>query len=195
MAAADDNYKFPLLWTTGQPEASIKPTGAAPDLEKLKTKLIGREAAMQNMWILLAKEYTVELAFMCPEDNDWVPRVLADNADRDVGWHSSKNFSYGLHFPYRTTTVDGKTVANPAHLDKGILLIDGSFAIMADKNPLNHGDLVRVNALRLSGAIEYLRGESDFEINNDNIYTIQTQNNANLSTPANINDQYIIRHP
>ncbi len=52
---------FPLLWTTGQPEADISRSDSAGTIEELKTKLDGREAAMQNVRVIRWK-----LHFMAP---------------------------------------------------------------------------------------------------------------------------------
>ena len=206
----DKNSKFPLLFTTGQPEADIRPTDGSRDLDELKAKLVGRESAMQNMWTIIDKGLVTEDAFGCPFDKDFVYREFTDRADRKahkVGWRSSAEFSYGMHFPYKSTTVDGQAVDNPAYLDANL---DGSFVIMADKNPSrtnepatgvgsdkspsNHGDNGQAY-LMYSGQVNWKKGSEDSKINGDDIYTIQKQNNANLATPANIDDQYIVRHP
>jgi len=206
-AAEDKNAKFPLLWTTGQPEADITRNDAARDLDELKTKLDGREAAMQNMWLMIDKGLIGETAFRCPADDDYTVRAPLDRVEDKVGWQSSSQFSFGLHFPYTSTTVDGKTVDNPAYLGPKL---KGSFAIMSDKNPSqnnepatgvgpnkapsNHGDNGEVY-LTYGGQVEMKWNAEDSKVNGDDIYTIQTQNNANPATPANIDDQYIVRHP
>jgi hypothetical protein len=88
--------------------------------------------------------------------------------------------------------------------------LEGSFAIMADKNPShnnepatgvgpnkapsNHGDNGEVY-LTYGGQVEMKWNAEDSKVNGDDIYTIQKHNNANPATPANIDDQYIVRHP
>jgi len=206
-AAEDKNAKFPLLWTTGQPEADIASTAAAKDLDELKTKLVDREAAMQNMWLLIDKGLIGESAFRCRADDDYVPRDPDDRVTDRVGWSSSSQFSFGLHFPYKSTTVDGEAVDNPAYLGPKL---KGSFVIMADKNPSlnnepatgvgpdkapsNHGDDGEVY-LTYGGYVEMKRGVEDSKVNGDDIYTIQKEGSANPATPANIDDTYIVRHP
>jgi len=209
-AAEDKNATFPLLWTTGQPEADIAPNDSAENIEMLKTKLVGREAAMQNMWLMIDKGLLGESSFECRGDENYVPREFTDKADRKahkVGWRSAANFSYGLHFPYKSTTVDGEAVDNPAYLGPKL---SGSFVIMADKNPSqnnepatgvgpdkkpsNHEDDVGAY-LMYGGQVEWKRDVEDSKVNGDDIYTIQKEGNANPATPANINDTYIVRHP
>ena len=209
-AAEDKNAKFPLLWTTGRPEANITSTDATGDLDELKDKLDGRGAAMQNMWLLIDKGLVSETAFRCPGDSDYVPREFTDRTDRKahrVGWRSAANFSYGLHFPYKSTIVDGEAVDNPAYLGPHL---KGSFVIMADKNPSqnnepatgvgpdkapsNHRDDGSVY-LTYGGQVGMIKSIENSQVQGDDIYTIQTQNNANPATPANIDDTYIVRHP
>ena len=208
--AEDRNSRFPLLFTTGQPEANIRSTDGAKGLNELKAKLVGREATMQNVWVLIKKGLVSEIAFACPSDKDSVERTFKDKTDRrdhKYGWQSSANFSYGMHFPYESTTIDGKLVDNPAHLGEQL---DGRFVVMADKNPSatnepatgvgpnkspsNHGDEGEAY-LMFSGAANWKKSAKDSRINFDDIYTIQPENNANPSTPADIDDQYITRHP
>ncbi|MDP6635648.1 MAG: hypothetical protein QGG42_12160 [Phycisphaerae bacterium] len=210
--AEDVNAKFPLLWTTGQPEADIEWNDSARDIETLKAKLVGREAAMQNMWLLIDKDYLAENAFGCRSDRDYMSREFTSKADRQenkVGWRSSFQFSYGLHFPYKSTVVNGEKVDNPAYLGSQL---KGSFVIMADKNPSQNDEPARGVGpsrepsnhwsrtvgeayLAYGGQVGWKRGGAGSKVNDDDIYTIQTQNNANLATPANINDTYIVRHP
>ena len=208
--AEDKNATFPLLWTTGQPEADIAPNDSAENIEMLKTKLDGREAAMQNVWLMIDKGLIGENAFECRGDENYVPREFTDKADRKahkVGWRSAANFSYGLHFPYKSTTVDGEAVDNPAYLGPKL---KGSFVIMADKNPSqnnepatgvepdkppsNHGDDGEVY-LTYGGYVKMKHSLSDSKVNGDDIYTIRKEGNANPATPANIDDTYIVRHP
>ena len=208
--AEDKNAMFPLLFTAGQPESNIEATHASGSIDELKTKLVGSEAAMQNAWVLIDKGLVAEEAFACPADMDYVPREFKDRVDRrdrKVGWWSSEQFSYGMHFPYKSTTVDGEAIDNPAYLRSQL---KGSFVIMADKNPSqnnepatgvgagkepsNHGDFGE-GYLMFSGAVNWKKGDGNSEVNGDDIYTIQTMNNANPATPANLDDQYIVRHP
>jgi len=207
--AEDKNARFPLLFTGGRPESNIEATHAARDIDELKIKLLGSEAAMQNVWAIIAKELISEDAFRCPADNDYVAHNFRNQAHRlsGVGWRSSAEFSYGLHFPYKSTTVDDKAIDNPAYLGPKL---KGSFVIMADKNPSqnnepatgvgadkspsNHGNLGQ-GYLMFSGAVNWKSGAEDSKVNDDDIYTIQTRDNANPATPASLDDQYIVRHP
>jgi len=209
-AAEDKNAEFGLLWPTGQPEANISRNDGASNLDELRAKLIGREAAMQNLWPMIDLGLIGETAFGCRSDDDYIPRELiqAELGDNKVGWLSSASFSYGMHFPYKSTTVDGEVVDNPAYFG---VKTRGSFVIMADKNPSwnnepatgvgpdkppsNHKDDGSAY-LTYGGQVEMMnKSLSDSESGYDDIYTIQTQNNANLATPANVGDTYIVRHP
>jgi hypothetical protein len=99
-----------------------------------------------------------------------------------------------MHFPYKTTMVDGKAVRNPAYL-RPVPMMKGSFVVMADKNPSqniepavgvgpgkkstsNHGDLGSVY-LMYSGAVGWKKDDADSMVSGDDIYTINSQNNAN----------------
>lgn len=211
MYKSEGNSSFPLLWTTGQPEANIARSDPAGTIEELRTKLAGRETALQNVWLLIDKEFVGEEAFACPLDSDYEARELTtaqiDAGTHAVGWQSSANFSYGLHFPYESTMVEGRAIENPAHL--GPQLKD-SFVIMADKNPSqnnepatgvgsdkspsNHEEDGEMH-LMYSGAVGWKPGAQDSNVNGDDIYTTETQDNSNPATPANLDDQYIVRHP
>jgi hypothetical protein len=101
-------------------------------------------------------------------------------------------------------TVDGQTIDSPAYLGPRL---PGGAVIMADRNPSrtnepatgvgpdnppsNHTDGQAF--LMYSGQVNWKSGDS--KINGDDIYTIQTNNNANPATPANLDDTYITRHP
>ena len=205
-----NDTRFPLLWTKGQPESNITASDPAASLEELKTKLIGREAAMQNAWIFIDKGLVSERAFGCPADEYYQVREFSDpsaEAAGKFGWQSAANFSYGMHFPYESTTIQGRSVANPAHLNANL---NGSFVIMADKNPSrasgpsrgvgpdnppsNHKENGE-NYLMCSGAVSFKASLEDSHINGDDIYTIEPANNADPATPAGLDDQYIVKHP
>jgi len=228
----DEKAKFPLLFTAGRPEANIRRSDGSKNLDELKRKLVGREAAMQNVWPLIIGGVVTEDAFGCPSDKDLVSREFEDKTERrnsKIGWRSSAEFSYGMHFPYRSTTVNGEAIDNPAYLGSrfphestagGSETIDnpaylgphlrGSFAIMADKNPSRTNEPAKVvgpnhpnsnhrdgpSVLMYSGQVNWWEAGSEHsKVNDDDIYTIQKKNNANLATPANENDTYITRHP
>ncbi|MDP6545099.1 MAG: type II secretion system protein [Phycisphaerae bacterium] len=210
----EEDGGFPLIWSTGQPEADIATSDSAGTIEELRMELAGREAAMQNVWLLIDKGFVGEETFQCPSDEDYRPRRFSDPAYRianRVGWWSSANFSYGLHFPYESTMVGGRAIENPAHLNAQLR---GSFVIMADKNPSqnnepatgvgsnrspsNHEDGEMY--LTFSGAAGWTESTEHSDVNGDNIYTIETdfpegKSNKNSETPANLDDQYIVRHP
>ena len=44
-------------------------------------------------------------------------------------------------------------------------------------------------------AVNWKKSLEDSDVNGDDIYTIDPLNNANIATPANLDDQYIVRHP
>ena len=64
----------------------------------------------------------------------------------------------------------------------------------ADKKPSNHGDLGQ-GCLMFSGQVGWKNGVADSKVRGDDIYTIQTRDNANPATPRDRDDQYIVRHP
>ena len=213
----DKNAKLPLLWTAGNPEADIFWPNGFKDLDELKTKLIGRESAMQNMWVIIDKGLVTEDAFGCPSDDDYVTREYTDKANRrahrksyKVGWRSSAEFSYGLHYPYRITAPDNENysrLSSPAYMGPHM---KGSFVIMADKNPSQNNEPVRSVGpdtppsnheddgeayLTFGGAVNWKQSTEDSVINGDDIYTIRKENNRIPATPADVDDQYIVRHP
>jgi hypothetical protein len=205
-----ENSEFPLLFTSGQPEANIRAADAGKSLDELRTNLVGREAAMQNVWMIIDKGLVTEDAFKCPFDRDFESREFETAAQRKakkVGWQSSANFSYGMHFPYKSTTIKGDEISNEAWLGDQL---KGSFVIMADKSPSrtnepavgvgpdktpsNHREVGQAY-LMFSGAAGWKKSTEDSKVNGDDIYTIQKENNAYPATPANMDDQYITRHP
>ncbi|MDP6543610.1 MAG: type II secretion system protein [Phycisphaerae bacterium] len=212
----DKNAKFPLLFNGGQPESEIAWADAAKDIELLRSELAGKEAAMQNMWVIIDKKLVPVDAFGCPSDIDLMSREFTDKTDRRnnrVGWRSSGEFSYGLHFPYKSIGVIPDGGGDPADVDNPAYLgpqLGGSFVIMADKNPsdtrvaaVGVGDSkfpsnhVRDGEafLTFSGQVNWKGGIVDSDVNGDNIYMIETEQNNNAATPADLNDQFITRHP
>ena len=210
MFKGEDKYaKFPLLHTSGSPESNIRAADAGKNIDELRENSVGREAAMQNMWMIIDKGLVTEEAFQCPWDRDFKPREFKTAAQRQatkIGWQSSANFSYGLHLPYKSNIIDGKEIENPAHLQNQL---PGSFVIMSDKNPSrtnepatgvgpgkatsHHAD--NLPYLMFSGAVNRITDAKNSQVNGDDIYTINKQDNANGATPADLDDQYITRHP
>jgi competence protein ComGC len=218
-AAEDTNAKFPLLWNTGRPESKIQWNDSAKDIELLKTELKGREAGMQNMWVLIDKGHVAENAFGCRSDSFYTTREFTSNTDRQenkVGWRSSAQFSYGLHYPYRNKTAPDPNNPlrgrNPAYLGPQL---KGSFVIMADKSPYEEGEPVGIQGvsstrepsnhdkhgevyLAYGGQVDMKKSLSDSNVNGDDIYTINQDpdvSNEDAETPANDSDQYITPHP
>jgi len=217
----DEKAKFPLLFTTGDPEAEITSDHCAETLDddsktNLKQRIDGNESAMQNVWVLIVKGLVTEDAFGCPSDTDLVTREFTDRNDRKmhkIGWRSSAEFSYGMHFPYKaisdTSNPNQQTnIDNPAYLGPHL---KGSFVILADKNPSDTTEAARgvgkdaefpsnhVNDgegyLMYSGQVSWKQSTEDSDINGDDIYMIETEDNNNTRTPADLLDQYIVRHP
>jgi hypothetical protein len=185
------------------------------DIAKLTKELTGKEAAMQNMWAIIDKGLVTEDAFGCPSDDQSTIREFTDRTDRrnnKVGWRTSSEFSYGLHFPYRSKTTgddpaDPQKVDNPAYLGPHM---KGSFVIMADKNPSDTSEpAVGVGDdkfpsnhrndgeayLMFSGQVNWKKGIIDSDVNGDDIYVIDTFDNKDGATPADTDDQFITRHP
>jgi prepilin-type N-terminal cleavage/methylation domain-containing protein len=217
-AAEDKNAKFPLLWDWGDPESTITWADAARDIETLTTTLRAKPAGMQNMWLMIDKGLIGETAFGCRSDGDLTVRAPLDRVEDKVGWQSSSQFSYGLHYPYKYKTAPNPTTpgigSNPARLGPKL---KGSFAIMADKNPgeggagtglevltdvvepSNHVDDGEVY-LTYGGQVEMKKSTKDSDVQGDGIYTISTRlpvgvTNKDASTPAYREDQYITPHP
>ena len=221
----DRNSRFPLVWESGEPESAITTTDAKESMAKLKSENTGKESAMQNMWEIISKGLVTEIAFACPSDTEQEGRIFTDKTDRrsrKYGWTTSKNFSYGLHFPYKSKTeadpADANqtvSVENPAYLRAQL---KGSFVIMADKNPSPSGSkgpsaegvsdermpsnhiLDGEAYLMFSGAVNWKKSTTDSDVNGDDIYTIETEfaageTNVNASTPAGFDDQFITVHP
>ena len=109
-AAEDKNAKFPLLWESGDPEFAIVPADSAQNITELTTQLAAKPAGMQNMWKIIDKGLIGENAFGCRSDSDYTVRAPVDRTADRVGWQSSSQFSYGLHYPYKY-----KTAPNPAN--------------------------------------------------------------------------------
>jgi len=221
-AAEDKNAKFPLIWNSGNPEVAIAWTSPEPDIATLETNLAANPAGMQNMWKMIDKGLIGENAFGCRSDADYLVRDLAagDRTTERIGWQSSSQFSYGLHYPYKYKTPppepDTGIGSNPARLGPKL---KGSFAIMADKNPgegaagsalavltdvvepSNHSDDGEVY-LTYGGQVEMLKSLTNSVIQGDDLYTIATGTelptgvtNDDPSTPAYRDDQFITAHP
>ena len=218
-AAEDTNAKFPLLWDSGDPESAIAWTDAATDIETLTSDLTAKPAAMQNMWLMIDRDMLGENAFRCRSDDDYTVRDPANLTTDRVGWQSSSQFSYGLHYPYKYKTAPvppAPGVTNPVPLGPKL---KGSFAIMADKNPgegaagsalgvlenvvepSNHiydGEIY----LTAGGQVEMKKSLKDSLIQGDDLYTIATGTqlpngvtNADATTPAYSGDTFITVHP
>ena len=219
-AAEDKNAKFPLLWNSGDPESAIIWSDAAKDIGTLTTDLVSKPAGMQNMWLMIDRGLVPDTAFGCPSDDDYMARNLTTPAERlasRVGWQSSAQFSYGLHYPYKFKTTPDPAKpgvgGNPAPL--GPKLKSG-FVIMADKSPhittagsigvqegitepSNHVDDGEVY-LTYSGQVDIKKSLADSNVQGDDIYTISTNlptgiTNKDSTTPAWRDDQYITPHP
>ena len=123
MYQAENEDKFPLLYTEGDLMASLNETTDADRIEDLNAN------AMQNVWLMIEKGSISEDLFKCPSDEDWAPRKDIESGPglKKYGWNSWRNFSYGMHKPY------GDKHAGP--LTGGL---KGSFPIFADKN--HHDD-------------------------------------------------------
>ena len=212
----DKNAKFPLLFTTGKPESKITWSDSAETIGKLRTELTGRENAMQNMWVMIDKKLIPEDAFLCPSDITWTAREFRDKTERrlnKVGWRTSSEFSYGLHFPYKSKNTSSdptnpQSVDNPAYLGPQL---GGSFVIMADQNPtdLSQGAAKPVGEskfpsnhvndgeayLMYSGQVNWKGSTENSDVNGDDIYTIETYQNSDTQTPADLDDQYIVQAP
>jgi len=220
----DKNAKFPLLVTSGQPETKILSAHAGETIDELRQNVQSNCPAMQNVWMIIDKGLVTEEAFQCPSDDDFEGRLFKNRAERrdfKVGWQSGNNFSYGLHFPYKSISIAGsgsggstaaENVDNEAWLGAQL---KGSFVILADKNPatieetakpIGDGDPNPKNRpsnhirdgegyLMFSGAVNWKNSLDDSDVNGDDIYTIDTEDNDNASTPAGFDDQYITRHP
>ena len=224
-AAEDKNAKFPLLWESGVPESGISQDDAKQTLELLKNGLDDTPTAMQNMWLMIDKGLIGENAFGCRSDTYYTVREPLDRVANRIGWQSSSQFSYGLHYPYKYKTApaaDGTGgLLNPAPLGPKL---KGSFVIMADKNPgvgaagaakavtnltagsevepSNHSDDGEVY-LTYGGQVEMLKSLANSIVKGDDIYTIDTVMpetdpatvNLEASTPAFRDDQFITVHP
>jgi len=219
-AAEDKNARFPLLWNSGDPESTIAWADAEKDIATLTTNLNARPAAMQNMWLIIDKGLVGENAFGCRSDDDYTVRAPEDRVNERVGWQSSSQFSYGLHYPYRYKTTPDP--ANPGVGSNPVYLgpkLKGSFVIMADKNPGEGGPGnamgVKTNVVEPSnhiddgevyltygGQVEMKKSLDDSLVQGDDIYMIATGadlpvgiTNADATTPAYRDDQFITVHP
>jgi len=215
MYKSECDNKFPLLFNTGDPNNPIDFNSSAESMRQLAENP-NNHAAMQNVWRLVEQGHLTEEAFHCPSDVDYKARSGAPGAPGKYGWTSSRQFSYGIHYPYRDVApLQPETAGratNPAYLDAQL---KGSFVIMADKNPgpggagdRGVGDLVDGVVLKpsnhprdgeaylmFSGAADWKRGNANSKVNGDCIYSIDPRGNIDPSTPRDLDDQYIIPHP
>ena len=129
---ADNKSRTPRLERYGDPAAQLGPatsdalwTVAAPPVSAIGT------AAMQNVWLLIAKDLIPQDAFTCPSDPDFTVRKETGVGTK-YGWTSWDQIGYGMHYPSDTASADGTGEANPAAWTDHI---SGSVAILADKSP------------------------------------------------------------
>ena len=129
---ADNKSQTPRLARYGDP---AQPLGVAPTADQLWvddgsgnwTSAIGT-AAMQNVWLLIAKDLIPQDAFVCPDDPNHEERKET-GVDSKYGWTSRRQIGYGMHYPYDGPDENTKDPA--AWTDH----INGSIAILADQNP------------------------------------------------------------
>jgi len=204
MYKSEADNKFPLLFNNGDPEKAVDTNSAAETMALLKQKT-NNQAAMQNVWWLIKQGQVTEQAFKCASDTDYKRRVTdptLNSGKNKLGWTSARQFSYGIHYPYRSETVQAsggsggnqqQVIKNPAYLDAQL---KGSFVIMADKNPGPGGagdkgvgfpgpggdDLRPSNHIKdgeaylmFSGAADWKRSNDDSYVNGDCIYSIDNR--------------------
>jgi len=205
MYKSDSENKFPLLFDTGDPELDISLSSAKKTIKEFR-RLAANKAAMQNAWALISEGHVTEKAYKCPSDTRHKERIqmIKDATSDEVdlkqykyGWTSSRQFSYGIHYPYIGKTETGSSgdqqeISNPAYLDAQL---KGSFVVIADKSPLrtrerkteavgfgSGGTKIRpTNHIKdgqaymsFSGAAQWKQSLDDSEVNGDDIYTIST---------------------
>lgn len=128
---ADNKSRTPRLDKFGDPEVAMDGTTA----DELFTDNAGTletaigHAAMQNVWLLIAKDLIPEDAFTCPSDPDHEERKET-GPDTKYGWTSWTQLGYSMHFPYEAEVEGGEE--NPASWTDHI---NGSVAILGDKHP------------------------------------------------------------
>ena len=165
------------------------------------------ENAMQNVWLMVAKDLIMPESFKCPGDNNYESlRASAKSADDDVpkrfGWYSADNFSYGMHWPY---SGDGDR-PNPAPLSNDLA---ATMVLFADRNPggsvgKGDGDYRPSNHPRLgtallmsSTSVSFHKSLEDSACGKDydDIYTVQDADGGNSgqtgAMPTNGRDTYI----
>ena len=127
---ADNRSRTPRLHKYGDPVRPLSYDTHANELwvtqgdEDRPTPALGT-AAMQNVWLLIAKDLIPQDAFTCPRDANFEERRETTR----YGWTSRRQFSYGMHYPYDGPDENTK---NPAAWTDHI---NGSVAILADQNP------------------------------------------------------------
>jgi prepilin-type N-terminal cleavage/methylation domain-containing protein len=136
---ADNKSRPPRIVRYGNPLSNFTATtmddalwtdaNATPPTTQLGSG--GSVAAMQNVWLLIAKDLIPQDAFTCPSDPDFTVRKETGVGTK-YGWTSWEQMGYGMHYPSDTASADGTGEANPAAWTDHI---SGSVAILADKSP------------------------------------------------------------
>ena len=130
------NDHFPLLWNTGDPNAVLN-ANAADDVWAIQST-----NSMNNLSLLVRDGMLSIGTFHCLSDSGWLKRTETGR----YGWTDLRQFSYGLHWPYGMEgsksnpaalwrPAVGEEVTGPAAAGSGHSSLDGSFVIMAERNP------------------------------------------------------------
>jgi hypothetical protein len=141
-ATTSDEYPFPLLRSSGDPNVAVNAATAADDIWSPNLGSNG----MQNVWLLLKENLVGPTSFHCPADKTWTPRETAAK----YGWTAPTQFSYGVHFPYDKDAAGAESAAKLSDANLAPALV-----IFADRNPGGS-----VNAQRIPSNHPRWSGES-----------------------------------
>lgn len=127
---SNDAQPFPLLRASGDPNAPVNAGTVADDIWSADLGSNG----MQNVWLLVKENLIGQAAFHCPSDEQWQQRA----STAKYGWAGLAEFSYGVHYPYRSDASDSPNPASlgpdPEHPGSGPAVPEG-LVMFADRNP------------------------------------------------------------
>jgi hypothetical protein len=103
---SNDKYRFPLLRSSGDPNA---PLSAGTVAEDIWSPDLGANG-MQNVWLLVQQNFLSQAAFHCPSDEQWQKRA----STAKFGWAGLSEFSYGVQYPYASDAAGLANAATPA---------------------------------------------------------------------------------
>ncbi len=165
------NDQFPVFTNAGDANETVATTGSIGELFNGDLE----EHGMNNVWLLIDEGMVSQAAFRCASDGDWLERTGNDAA----GWSDGRNFSYTISWPYAKDASDNPNAAPLTNQN-----LDGGFAMMADRMPLDSDG----NPANVGGNVDPSNHFKDGEAVLYKNYSVQFYKNTDNSNAGIQND-------